>query len=190
MNLCSSFCTLQIWTYADSKAHLRVCLQVAGNTSRVGHRRAHVRPLFVVQLMLAPRGVGIHWRSCIMTYACLLGTNVRREVFPLMSVRNVSVSALAPSSGDANFNIGHASKKLDSEVLARARIAYDAMQRSMTFVSDPLSFRLTPLSHSVSGSQPKGRGKDKGFGKGKGYGKAKGSGKGKSKHHATQDPYM
>ena len=36
-------------------------------------------------------------------------------------------------SGDANFNIGHASKKLDSEVLARARIAYDAMQRSMTF---------------------------------------------------------
>ena len=90
-------CTLQIWTYADSKAHLRVCLQVAGKTSRVGHRRAHVRPLFVFQLMLAPRGVGTHWRRCIMTYACLLGTNVRREVFPLMSVLNVSVSALALS---------------------------------------------------------------------------------------------
>ena len=47
--------------------------------------------------MLAPRGVGTHWRSCIMTYACLLGTNVRREVFPLMSVLNVSVLALARS---------------------------------------------------------------------------------------------
>ena len=47
-------------------------------------------------------------------------------------------------SGDTNFNIGHASKKLDSEVLARARIAYDAMQRSMSFVSDPFSFRLMP----------------------------------------------
>ena len=41
------FCTLQIWTYADSKAHLRVCLQVAGNTSLVVHRCAHVWPLFV-----------------------------------------------------------------------------------------------------------------------------------------------
>ena len=91
------FCTLQIWTYADSKAHLRVCLQVAGNTSLVVHRCAHVWPLFVFQLMLAPRGVGTHWRSCIMTYACLLGTNVRREVFPLMSVLNVSVLALARS---------------------------------------------------------------------------------------------
>ena len=89
-------------------------------------------------------------------------------------------------SGDTNFNIGHASKKLDSEVLARARIAYDAMQRCMTFIFLP----FVALLYSVSGSQPKGKGKDKGFGKGKGYGKAKGSSKGKFRHHATHDPYL